>query len=313
MGASLAALLLLLGGATILAVALGARNRQRGLVRRVDRITRLPARKAAPLGLSSWRTRGLDGLRTLFTFRMRRSWGVSASPLYLVAVGLGAAVALWMLGLTVVHLPGYAAAIGAAVGFFVLPRFVLFREQRRADRQFAELLPDAIDMVVRIVRAGLPVGAAMRTVGQEAEPPLSTVFVKIADQTDIGLPLDQALAVTSEAVGNPDFRFFGVAVALQQATGGNLTVTLETLSQIIRKRRAVRLKAGAATAEVRISGIVLGAIPFVVTGVLLIFAPNYLAPLFADPRGNIILGMAGLGLLLAGITMRAMIRSSLTV
>jgi tight adherence protein B len=190
---------------------------------------------------------------------------------------------------------------------------VLFRQQRRADRQFAELLPDAIDMVVRVVRAGLPVGVAMRTVGQEAEPPLSTVFVKIADQTDIGLPLDQALATTSDAVGNPDFRFFAVAVALQQATGGNLTVTLEALGQIIRKRRAVRLKAGAATAEVRISGIVLGAIPFVVTGLLLMVAPDYLAPLFADPRGNIILGMAVLGLSLAGITMRAMIRNSLMV
>ena len=155
--------------------------------------------------------------------------------------------------------------------------------------------------------------AVISTVGQEAEPPLSTVFVKIADQTDIGLPLDQALATTSDSVDNPDFRFFAVAVALQQATGGNLTVTLETLSQIIRKRRAVRLKARAATSEVRISGIVLGAIPFVVTGLLLTVAPDYLAPLFADPRGNIILGMAVLGLLLAGITMRAMMRDSLMV
>jgi tight adherence protein B len=313
MVASLAALLLILGGATILAVALGARTRQRALVRRVDLITRVQMRKLVPPGLSSWRTRALDGLRTLFTFRMRRSWGVSASPVYLVAMGLGAAVALWMLSLAVVHLPGYAAAIGAAAGFFALPRIVLFRQQRRAERQFAELLPDAIDMVVRVVRAGLPVGVAMRTVGQEAEPPVSTVFVKIADQTDIGLPLDQALATTSDAVGNPDFHFFAVAVALQQTTGGNLTVTLETLSQIIRKRRAVRLKAGAATAEVRMSAIVLGAIPFVVTGLLLMAAPDYLAPLFADPRGNIILGMAVLGLLLAGITMRAMIRNSLMV
>jgi tight adherence protein B len=174
-------------------------------------------------------------------------------------------------------------------------------------------LPDAIDMVVRVVRAGLPVGVAIRTVGQEAEPPLSTVFVKIADQADIGRPLGQALATTSETVGNPDFRFFAVAVALQQATGGNLTATLETLSEIIRRRRAVRLKARAATAEVRISGIVLGAIPFVVAGALLMVAPTYLAPLFADPRGNIILGLALLGLLLAGITMRAMIRNSLMV
>ena len=225
MAGSLAALLLLLGGATILSVALGDRTRQRALVHRVDLITRAQMRKLAPLELPSWRGRGLDGLRSLFTFRMRRSWGVSASPVYLAAAGLGAAVAVWMLSLTVVHLPGYASVIGAAGGSFALPRFVLFRQQRRADRQFAELLPDVIDMVVRVVRAGLPIGVAMRTVGQEAKPPHNAVFVKIADQTDIDVPLDQALAETSETVGNPDFRFFAVAVALQQSTGGNLTAT----------------------------------------------------------------------------------------
>jgi tight adherence protein B len=311
--AAVAALLLFAGGSAILAAGLAGRGREHALVRRVDLMARAAVRKPAPLELSSWRARGLDGLRVLFMFRMRRSWAVSVSPVYLLAMGFGAAAAVWMLGLTVAHLPGYATAIGAAGGFLALPRFVLFRQQRRADRQFAELLPDVIDMVVRVVRAGLPIGVAMRTVGQEAKPPHSAVFVKIADQTDIGVPLDQALATTSEAVGNPDFRFFAVAVALQQATGGNLTATLETLSQIIRKRRAVRLKARSATAEVRMSGIVLGAIPFVVTGLLLTVAPNYLAPLFADPRGNIILGMAALGLLLAAITMRAMIRNSLTV
>jgi tight adherence protein B len=313
MVAWIASLLLLAGGATILAVALGALWRQRALVRRVDRITRVPVRKPAALEAPSWRGRGLNGLRALFTFRMRRSWGVTASPVSLVMAGFGAAVALWMLSLTILHLPAFASAIVAVGGFFVLPRFALFRQQRRADRQFADLLPDAIDMVVRVVRAGLPVGVAMRTVGEEGEPPLGAVFVRIADQADIGVPLDQALAQTSETVGNPDFRFFAVAVALQQSTGGNLTATLDTLSQIIRKRRAVRLKAGAATAEVRISGIVLGAIPFLVTGALLLVAPDYLAPLFADRRGNVILGMALLGLVLAGITMRTMIRNSLTL
>jgi tight adherence protein B len=92
-----------------------------------------------------------------------------------------------------------------------------------------------------------------------------------------------------------------------------LTATLATLSQIIRRRRAVRLRAGAATAEVRLSAIVLGSIPFFVMGALLVVAPNYLDPLFADRRGNIILGAAFFALLLAGVTMRAMIRNSLRI
>jgi tight adherence protein B len=287
------------------------RARAHALGYRVNKIMRAPLRRVSPSEPGP--ARALIGLRSLFTFRMRRSWGVSANPLYLLAAGLVAAEAIWMLGRVAHHLPGYVPAIGAVGGFFLLPRIILMREQRRSDAQFAELLPDAIDMVVRIVRAGLPVGPAIRTVGQEADPPLSTMFAKIADQIEIGVPLDEAMARTSEAVGNPDFRFFAVAVALQQSTGGNLAATLETLSQIIRRRRAVRLRAGAATAEVRISAIVLGSIPFFVTAALLLVAPNYLDPLFADPRGNVILGLALFGLLLAGVTMRAMIRNSLRI
>ena len=258
--------------------------------------------------------RALSRLRSLFTFHMRRSWGVSVNPFSLLAAGVVAAAAIWLLGRVVADsLPRYVLAIGAAGGFVLLPRIILTWQQHRADTQFAELLPDAIDMVVRIVRAGVPVGAAMRTVGQEANPPLSTMFAEIADQIDIGVPLGEAMAKTSEMVGNPDFRFFAVAVALQQSTGGNLTATLETLSDIVRRRRAVRLKAGAATAEVRISAIVLGSIPFVVAGALLLVAPNYLTPLFADPRGQVILGLALLCLMLAAITIRALMRSGLRI
>jgi tight adherence protein B len=100
-------------------------------------------------------------------------------------------------------------------------------------------------------------------------------------------------------------------VALQQTTGGNLAVTLETLSEIIRKRRAVRLKAKAATAEIRASAMVLGAIPFFIVGVLLVVSPGYLQPLITDPRGNIIIGAAVLGLVLAFVTMRTMMRSAM--
>jgi tight adherence protein B len=316
MDSALGVLLLLAGAAGLLAFALDARARQRALGRRVDVITptRLPQVSQGEPGLASARlTRALIGLRSLFTFHMRRSWGVSANPLYLLVAGVAGAAAIWLLGRVAHHLSGYVIAIGAAGGFFLLPRIILMREQHRSDVRFADLLPDAIDMVVRIVRAGLPVDGAIRAVGQEADPPLSTVFAKIADQTEIGMPLDEALAKTSELVGNPDFRFFAVAVALQQSTGGNLAATLETLSQIIRRRRAVRLKARAATAEVKISAIVLGSIPFFVTGALLLVAPNYLDPLFADPRGNIILGLALFGLLLAGMIMRAMIRNSLRI
>jgi tight adherence protein B len=312
----LGVLFVVVSAASVLGLALAARARERALGRRVEAMTGALFRKVSqgqPGSTSTWPARALIGLRALFTFRMRRSWGVHANPLYLLVAGVVAAAAIWMLGRVAHHVPAYVIAIGAAGGFFLLPRMILMREQRRSDAQFAELLPDAIDMVVRMVRAGLPVGPAIRTVGQETNPPLNTIFAEIADQIEIGVPIVEAMGRTSEAVGNPDFRFFAVAVALQQSTGGNLTATLETLSQIIRRRRTVRLKAGAATAEVRISAIILGSIPFLVMGALLLVAPRYLDPLFADPRGNFILGAALLCLLLAGVTIRAMIRNSLRI
>jgi tight adherence protein B len=316
LGSALGILLVLAGGAGLLVLALTALAGERALGRRVEAITRARLRKVslgAPGPASTWPARALVGLRWLFTFRMRRSWGVHANPFYLLLAGIVAAAAIGLLGRVAHYLSGYVIAISAAGGFFLLPRLILIWEQHRSDAQFAELLPDAIDMVVRIVRAGLPAGTAIRTVGQEANPPLNAIFAEMADQIEIGVPLTEAVGRTSDVVGNPDFRFFAVAVALQQSTGGNLTATLETLSQIIRRRRAVRLRAGAATAEVRISAIVLGSIPFFVMGALLLVAPNYLDPLFSDPRGNIILGAALFALLLAGITIRAMIRNSLRI
>jgi tight adherence protein B len=308
-------LLLIAGSAGLLGLALAERTRERALGRRIEVITRASVRKvsAGHSGLgSSLLGRAHVGPRALFTFRMRRSWGVSANPFYLLVAAVVGAAAVWLLGRTVAdYLPGYVIATGAAGGFFLLPRIILSWQQRRSDAQFAELLPDAVDMVVRVVRAGVPVGAAIRTVGQEANPPVGTMFAKIADQVEIGMSLGEAMAKTSEIVGNPDFRFFAVAVALQQSTGGNLAATLETLVDIIRRRRAVRLKAQAATAEVRISAIVLGSIPFCVAGALLLVAPGYLAPLFADPRGQVILGSALLGLLLAGLTIRTIMRNAL--
>jgi tight adherence protein B len=312
---SIIAVFLVLAGAigSVGVVLLGS-GRRRQLSQRVDQIARPEERASVPAMrqmAADQLAAALGALRSLFTFRMGRSWGVSANPGLLLLLGLTAAAGGWLFARFGLHLPDYLGALVGLGGFALVPRIVVMHQQRRSDAAFGELLPAATDMVVRVVRAGLPVIVAIRAVGQEGEPPLAAVFAGIADQTEIGVPLEEALGKASLAVGNADFRFFAVAVALQQATGGNLAGTLETLSEIIRRRRALRLKAAAATAEVRISGIVLGAIPLFVMGALLMVAPNYLDALFSDRRGNIIVGMALLLLAVAGMSMRAMLRRSL--
>ncbi len=313
MAPSLPYLLLVVGGLAMLAFAFASRTTERTLAGRVDLAKGTALQRAAvePEAVQSWQEGALDALQSLFMIRMRRRWGVSKRPLFLLVAGLGSAVIAWLLVSLGAQMANYIAGLCAVAAFFLGPRFVVMREQHRADRQFSELLPDAVDMVVRIVRAGMPVGAAVRTVGEEGNPPLSTTFAQVADQASIGVPFDEALTRTAAAIGNVDFRFFAVAVSLQQMTGGNLAATLETLSTIIRRRRAVLLKAHAASAEVRMSAIILGAIPIFVMGALALISPNYLRPLFTDFRGNIILGLAAFLLLLAFVTMRTMIRNAL--
>ena len=131
-------------------------------------------------------------------------------------------------------------------------------------REFTNLFPDAVDMVSRLLRAGTPITYAIQVTGEEAPPPVNEVFKMIADQIRIGIPVAEALDMSSKMVALPDFRFFAVAAIMQYSTGGNLVSTLEELSQIMRKRHAARLKARAMSAEIRFSAYVLGSLPIVV-------------------------------------------------
>ncbi len=247
--------------------------------------------------------------RRWFSVGLSRTWGMRSSllALWLTAVG-GGGVAWFFLRLTA-HLSVMAAVSGTLAAVFLVPRALLKHEQSVADRQFQASLPDAIDMVVRMLRAGLPVTAAIRSVGNEAPPPLDGVFTRIADQMGIGIPFDEALRLAAERVGLADFRFFAIAISLQRATGGNLASTLGILSELMRKRRAMRQKAKAATGEVRMSAYILGGIPFLVIGALLVTDPYYLKPLISDPRGNVIVGAATMLLIMGFATMQHMMRS----
>ena len=245
----------------------------------------------------------------LFKLGIARQWGMQADGLMLIAVAIAASIAVWLLVHTALGFSDWIAVPAAIGGFVFTPRMLLLRRQRRTEQRFMILFPDAIDMVIRMLRAGLPITAATRTVANEAPEPVNLVFRSIADRVDIGIPFEEALASAGDTVGLPDFRFFSVAVALQRATGGNLAATLEILAEIIRKRRTVRLRAQASTAEVRMSAYILSSLPFLVMAILLLVSPGYLVPLITDPRGNMILGLVVLGLVLAHLSMRRMLRS----
>jgi len=249
----------------------------------------------------TWIRRGL-------TVGMPYRWGMRAGPITLILIALGGGGIAWFMLHMLFHVSLWIALPLTAAAVFFTPRQILKHQQEVAEQEFLNLFPDAIDMVVRMVRAGLPVMAAIRTIGDEAPAPVNEVFAGLADQVDIGILFNEALVQAGERIGLADFRFFAVAISLQHATGGNIAATLDILADIIRKRRAARLRAKATTGEVRVSAYILGALPFVVIGGLLIMSPGYLAPLISDPRGNAIVGAAIISLGMGFLTMRQMMR-----
>jgi tight adherence protein B len=308
------ALLMLLGGGAVLTASLMMSRRARlDMEQRVNLITGVKEKPKEPetLGeLVKVGTKKFDmSLRNIFAFGFKRTWALRASSLLLLlAAGVSAGVA-WLLSRSFFGLSPILSAVISVGAAFLAPRLILFRQQSRAEAKFIDLFPDAVDTIARMIRVGLPISAAVRTVAIEAQPPVGTVFGTIADQLNIGVPIEDLLDASSKEIGLPDFRFFTVAIGLQYATGGNLTKTLEILSDIIRKRRATRLKAKAATGEIRITAYTLAGIPVLTVLTLTVVQPGYLTPLWTDPRGHWILAMAGGLILMAFLSMRAMMRS----
>jgi tight adherence protein B len=308
---------LVLAGAGLFLMLIDQRQQRRDIDGRISLVAGGGARVRVLAGAGAPGSRRspdfMDQLRItligLCAWRLPNRWGMTAGAPMLLAVGALGGGLMWAMLHEGLHMPNWVALAGAAVVLFFAPRLWLKRQQGGAEQLFMEAFPGAIDMVIRMLRAGLPVTAAVRLVGDEAPDAVSQVFTRIADQMAIGMNFEDALRAASRYIGLADFQFFAVAITLQRATGGNLITTLDILADIMRKRRAVRAKAKATTGEVRMSAYVLGAIPFLVIGALLVTTPNYLRPLITDRRGNIIIVMAVLSLAAGFGTIRQMMRS----
>ncbi len=190
-------------------------------------------------------------------------------------------------------------AFGVAIGMFI-PHYLIGRMGRRRVAGFIGLFPEAIDLMVRALRAGLPISEAIVNAGQEIGDPVGTEFRSIEAGMRLGRDLDSLLWDIAKRIEAPEFRFFIIALNVQRETGGNLAETLNNLSMVLRGRRAMRAKARAMASEARASTMILGSLPILVTVILSITSPTYITPLFADVRGLMLLGVA-VGMLLSGV------------
>jgi Flp pilus assembly protein TadB len=238
------------------------------------------------------------------------STGNRIGPAHLIAVGIAAAAVVGLASVGASVHPMLAIALGGAAAAGAPAQLLRFA-QSRYQRKFLEMFPDALDLIVRAVRSGLPAPEAIELVTHEVRPPVATEFRQILDELRIGTEMDEALQRAADRIRVPDFRFFAVSLLLQRQTGGGIAETLSNLSGIIRQRKALRMKARALTAEAKASAAIIATTPFVAGVGLFLINRNLTSVLFTDPRGRFLLGVAVASLLTGLAAMRALIKRNL--
>jgi tight adherence protein B len=222
-------------------------------------------------------TPGFFNLTQLFE---QADCNIKPSALFGISLGLatlGAAMCVWLVNIYVVPI--------AALLFFCLPWLWLYQKRAKRLKAFAGQLPDAMELVARALRAGHSLAAGMHVVAEEMPAPISKEFGRVYEEQNLGIPLEEAMKGMCDRVPNLDLRFFVTSVAIQRQTGGDLAEILDRIGHVIRERFKILGQVKALTAEGRLSGIVLIAMPIGLFLLMLWMKPDYISLLWTDPMG----------------------------
>jgi tight adherence protein B len=220
--------------------------------------------------------------------RTGRGWTVTQ---YLYA-SLGLALALTVL----IYLKSGAAMLSLGVGVLGgagLPHMAVGHFGKKRLANFTAKFPDAIELLVRGLRSGLPVTETLGVVAHEIPGPVGIEFRGVVERIKIGRTMEEALQETADRLGTPEFQFFDITLAIQRETGGNLAETLSNLADVLRKRAQMKLKIKAMSSESKASAYIVGALPFIVFGLIYWVNPGYIDGFFSEDR-LIIAGLGGL-------------------
>jgi tight adherence protein B len=185
---------------------------------------------------------------------------------------------------------GLLAAIGMAFAAgFGLPRWVLSFLKKRREQNFLKALPDAVDVIVRGIKAGLPLFESIKVVAADAPEPLRSEFLAIIETQAIGMPLGDACARLFERMPVPEANFFGIVISIQQKSGGNLSEALGNLSKVLRDRKKMAEKIQAMSMEAKASAGIIGSLPPIVMLLVYLSTPDYISLLWTNPTGQLML------------------------
>jgi tight adherence protein B len=199
-----------------------------------------------------------------------------------------------------------AAGIGFAAGFGV-PRWLLSYLKKRRETKFLDTFPDAVDVVVRGIKAGLPLLECLKIVSNESPEPVKSEFRSIVETQTIGIPIGEACAKLYEHLPLAECNFFGIVIGIQQKTGGNLSEALGNLSRVLRDRKKMKAKIQAMSMEAKASAMIIGALPVAVMVLVYITSPDYIELLWLHPIGRMMLVACGTWMLMGTLVMKKMI------
>ena len=195
-------------------------------------------------------------------------------------------------------------AFAAGMG---LPRWIVGFLAKARIKKFTEAFSDAIDIIVRGIKSGLPVHDCLKIIGKECPEPLAGEFRRLVENVGMGMAMDQSLEKMYERMPTNELRFFAIVLAIQQKTGGNLAEALNNLSVVLRGRKLMREKIKALSSEAIASSFIIGSLPPGVVTMISVTSPKYMSPLFTDPRGHLMLMAAIFWMSLGIFVMRKMI------
>jgi tight adherence protein B len=230
------------------------------------------------------------------------SW--SKQQYFMISAGIG--VGMFFLGLFLAG--GMLTAVGFGfAGAFGLPYWMLSFLKKRRENKFLSAFPDAVDIITRGIKAGLPLLDCMKMITVEAPEPLRSEFRTIVETQAVGIPLGEACGKLYENMPVPEANFFGIVISIQQKAGGNLSEALGNLSRVLRDRKKMKAKIQAMSQEAKASASIIGALPIAVMTMVYITSPVYISLLFTEPLGHVMLACSAAWMFMGVMVMKKMI------
>jgi tight adherence protein B len=281
-----------------------SRTRKLGTTAQADQ--QASRKKSVADTLKEIETRGAKKEKVTLRLQLQRA-GIQISPRdYYIASAISGVISFGV-AFSGLNAPLIGCFVAAFVGAMGLPRWFVSKSIKRRQAKFLKELANAIDVVVRGVKSGLPLNECLQVISRESPEPIASEFREVVDQQRLGVSLAEALERLCDRMPVPEVRFLSIVIAIQQQAGGNLSEALANLSGVLRDRLRMQMKIKALSAEAKSSAAVLASLPPGVMFMVYLSSPDYIMPLFTTMMGQFMMAVGGLWMLTGVLVMRKMI------